>query len=135
MIKDDLQPEDYTQGLMADSTDLAAGTGVWTINGMTVTLPAEASAAVDASGIKDNAGMLRYSQNYLNWIFFSGLYTGDGSDLVHRSRFYNAKKAILNVAKLASNQARFGIFNFTNNEGASSVQPLSMVVDTVNALP
>ena len=52
-----------------------------------------------------------------------------------RSRFYNAKKAILNVGKLTSNQARFGIYNFTNVEGASSVQPLSMVVDTVNTLP
>ncbi len=60
------------------------------------------------------------------------MYTGDGSDLERRSRFYNAKKAILNVAKLASNLAYFGIYNFTNYEGASSVQPLSMVVDTVN---
>ena len=134
-IKDDLLPEDYTQGLLAVSSDPAEGTGVWTINGLTVTLPAEASAAVDVDGIKDNAGLLRYSRNYLNWMFFSGLYSGDGSDLVRRSRFYNAKKAILNVAKLASNQARFGIYNFTNNEGASSVQPLSMVVETVAALP
>jgi type IV pilus assembly protein PilY1 len=134
-MQDDLQPADYTEGLQATSSDIGAGTGVWTINGNTLTLPAEASAAVDTDGIKDNAGLLRYSQNYLNWIFFSGLYTGDGSDLVHRSRFYNAKKAILNVAKLASNQARFGIYNFANYEGASNVQPLSMVVDTVETLP
>jgi hypothetical protein len=131
-IKDDLQPEDYTQGLQADSSDPVEGTGIWTINNKPITLPAVASAAVDADGIKDNAGMLRYSQNYLNWIFFSGLYTGDGSDLQPHSRFYNAKKAILNVAKLTSNQAQFGIYNFTNVEGASSVQSLSMVVDTVN---
>ncbi len=131
-IKDDLEPEDYTQGLQATSSDTGDGTGVWTINGNPMTLPAEASDAVDADGIKDNAGMLRYSQNYLNWIFFSGSYTGNGSDLERRSRFYNAKKAILNVAKLASNLAYFGIYNFTNYEGASSVQPLSMVVDTVN---
>lgn len=135
-IKEDLQPADYTEGLQATSSDSGDGTGVWTINGNPpVTLPAEASAAVDADGIKDNAGTLRYSRNYLNWIFFSGLYTGDGSDLNRHSRFYNAKKAILNVGKLTSNQARFGIFNFTNNEGASNVQPLSMVVGTVNTLP
>jgi type IV pilus assembly protein PilY1 len=131
-IKDDLQPEDYSQGLQATSSDSVDGTGVWTINNNPIILPAVSSAAVDADGIKDNAGMLRYSQNYLNWIFFSGLYTGDGSDLKRKSRFYNAKKAILNVAKLTSNQAQFGIYNFENVEGASSVQPLSMVVDTVN---
>lgn len=134
-IEDNLEFADYSAGIEATSSNTGNGTGVWTINGTTVTLPAEASAVVDASGIKDNAGLLRYSRNYLNWIFFSGLYTGDGSDLEGRSRFYNAKKAILNVAKLTSNQARFGIFNFTNNEGASNVQPLSMVVDTVNTLP
>jgi type IV pilus assembly protein PilY1 len=134
-IKDDLQPADYTEGLQADSSDTGAGTGVWTIGGTAMTLPSAASAAVDADGIKDNAGLLRYSQNYMNWIFFSGLYTGNGSDLVHRSRFYNAKKAILNVAKLASNQAQFGIYNFANYEGASNVQPLAMVVDTVDTLP
>ena len=134
-IEDNLEFADYSAGIEATSSDSGDGTGVWTINGDTVTLPAAASAAVDASGIKDNAGTLRYSRNYLNWIFFSGLYTGDGSDLEGRSRFYNAKKALLNVAKLTSNQAQFGIFNFTNNEGASNVQPLSMVVDTVNTLP
>jgi type IV pilus assembly protein PilY1 len=131
-IKDDLQPEDYTQGLQADSSDPVEGTGIWTINNKPIILPAVASAAVDADGIKDNAGMLRYSQNYLNWIFFSTSYTENGSDLKRKSRFYNAKKAILNVAKLTSNQAQFGIYNFTNVEGASSVQSLSMVVDTVN---
>jgi type IV pilus assembly protein PilY1 len=134
-INDDLQPADYSEGLQATSSDAMDGTGIWTINGISITLPAEASAAVDADGIKDNAGLLRYSQNYLNWLFFSGLYTGDGTDLERRSRFYNAKKAILNVGKLTSNQAQFGIFNFANVEGASNVQPLSMVVDTVNTLP
>ena len=134
-IEDNLEPADYSTGIAATSSDAGAGTGVWTFNNDTVTLPSEASAAVDADGIKDNAGMLRYSGNYLNWIFFSGMYAGDGSDLMTRSRFYNAKKAILNVGKLTSNQARFGIYNFTNVEGASSVQPLSMVVDTVNTLP
>ncbi len=135
-IRDDLQFADYSDGIMADSSDSGAGTGTWTINGSTVTLPAEASDAVDADGIKDNAGLLRYSKNYLNWIFFSGNYdpAADGS-LPHKSRFYNAKTAILNVAKMASNRASFGIYNFANSEGASSVQPLGMVVDTLAALP
>jgi type IV pilus assembly protein PilY1 len=134
-IKDNLEPAGYSEGIEASSSNGGDGTGIWTINGHTVTLPAEASAALDGDGIKDNAGLLRYSKNYLNWIFFSGIYTGDGSDLKAQSRFYNAKKAILNVGKLTSNQARFGIYSFTSVEGSSSVQPLSMVVNTVNTLP
>jgi type IV pilus assembly protein PilY1 len=133
-ILDNLQFDDYHDGIQADSS--GAGAGTWTINGRTVTLPAEASAAVDGDGIKDNAGLLRYSKNYLNWIFFSGSYdpATDGA-LPHKSRFYNAKSAILNVAKMASNRASFGIYNFANDEGASNVQPLGMVVDTVATLP
>lgn len=134
-ILDSLEADSYSNGIQADSTDSGAGTGTWTINGKTITLPAEASAAVDGDGIKDNAGLYRYSKNYLNWIFFCDLYSGDGTDLPHKSRFYKAKKAILTVAKLTSNKASFGIYNFENYEGASSVQPLGMVVDTVEALP
>ncbi|UCD81177.1 MAG: hypothetical protein JSW26_07045, partial [Desulfobacterales bacterium] len=103
----------------------------WTINGNTVALPAVAASSADAAGIIDNAGTFRYSKNYLNWIFFSGNYGGDGSDLPDKSRFYYAKKAIMTVAKLAANQAQFGIYNFTASaDGASSVQPLGMVVNT-----
>jgi len=103
----------------------------------TVTLPVVPSTSVDADGIKDNAATFRYSKNYLNWIFFSGNYSGDGSDLPAKSRFYYAKKAILTVAKLTANQASFGIYNFTSNHsGASNVQPLGMVVNTpLAALP
>jgi hypothetical protein len=116
-------------------------TSSWTINDKTVFLPAEAFAVEDADGIKDNAGMLRYSKNYLNWLFF---YTSpvdlngddvaepiyDGSPLPDKSRFYYAKKALMTVAKLGANQAQFGIYNFTSNaDGASSVQPLKMVVE------
>jgi len=135
-IRDDLQFGDYSGGIQADSSDAGAGIGTWTINGRTVTLPAQASAAVDADGIKDNAGLLRYSRNYLNWIFFSGSYdpVTDGA-LPHKSRFYNAKSAILSVSKMASNRASFGIYNFSNDEGASNVQPLGMVVDTIAPLP
>lgn len=134
-ILDNLAAGSYADGLRADSSDAGAGTGTWTINGKSIILPAEASAAVDGAGVKDNAGFLRFSKNYLNWIFFSTEYTGDGSDLPHKSRFYNAKQAIMTVSKLTSNKASFGIYNFENVEGASNVQPLSMVVDTVAALP
>jgi type IV pilus assembly protein PilY1 len=134
-ILDNLEAGIYSDGLQADSSDSGAGTGTWTINGKAIILPAEASAAVDGDGVKDNAGFLRFSKNYLNWVFFSDEYAGNGSDLPHKSRFYNAKKAIMTVAKLTSNKASFGIYNFENVEGASNVQPLSMVVETVAALP
>jgi type IV pilus assembly protein PilY1 len=112
-----------------ESADKKSST--WTINGHTVNLPAIASTSVDGAGIIDNAGTLRYSKNYLNWIFFSGNYGGDGSDLPDKSRFYYAKKAIMTVAKLAANQAGFSIYNFTDSaDGASNVQPLGMVVNT-----
>lgn len=135
-IRDDLSLADYSTGIVANSSDAGAGTGTWTINGKTMTLPAEASAVLDAVGIKDNAGALRYSKNYLNWIFFTAAYdpATDGA-LPHKSRFYNAKAAILSVAKMASNRAFFGIYNFANESGASNVQPLGMVVDTVEPVP
>lgn len=135
-IQDDLQFAGYSTGIQADSSDSGAGTGIWTINGQTVTLPAEASAAVDVDGIKDNAGHFRYSKNYLNWIFFSGSYVPatDGA-LPHKSRFYRAKQAIMTVAKLASNKARFGIYNFVNDDGAFAVQPIRPVVRILAPLP
>jgi hypothetical protein len=106
-------------------------TSTWTINGKTITLPAEASSTTDSEGIIDNGGYFRYSKNYLNWLFFSGSYGGDGSDLPNKSRFYYAKKALMTVARLAANQAQFGIYNFTSNaDGASNVQPLGLVVNT-----
>jgi len=63
-------------------------------------------------------------------------YTGDGSNLPDRTRFYYAKKAVMTVAKLASNKAQFGIYNFSStSQGASRVQPLGMVVDTLVSPP
>jgi Tfp pilus tip-associated adhesin PilY1 len=122
-------------------------TSSWTINGQTVYLPAEASAVVDADGIKDNAGVFRYSKNYLNWLYF---YTAavdldgdgvnepvyDGTPLPDKSRFYYAKQALMSVGKLTSNKAKFAIYNFTSTpEGASNVQPLGDVVTTLGATP
>jgi len=138
-VKDDLTLDTNVrlQGLPAADKK----TSSWTINGQTVHLPAEASAAVDADGIKDNAGVFRYSKNYLNWLFFYALPVDlngdgdpepmyDGSPLPDKSRFYYAKKALMTVAKLAANQAQFGIYNFTSTaDGASNVQPLKMVVE------
>ncbi len=123
------------------------GTGIWTINSQTVTLPLEASSAVDGDGIKDNAGEFRYSKNYLNWLFF---YTSpvdlngdsvaepvyDGAALPNKSRFYYAKQALQTVGRLSSNKAQFAIYNFTSTpEGSSSVQPLGDVVTTLGATP
>jgi type IV pilus assembly protein PilY1 len=123
------------------------GTGIWTINGQTITLPTVASAAVDGDGIKDNAGEFRYSKNYLNWLFFHTSpadLDGDGLDepvydgtaLPDKSRFYYAKDALLTVGQLSSNKAQFAIYNFTSTaDGSSNVQPLADVVTTLGATP
>ncbi|MCK4593067.1 hypothetical protein KAU45_01105 [bacterium] len=126
-ILSDLTLADYTHALSIRS----ASGSTWTINGRSVSLPATPSTVADAEGIIDNASTFRYSNNYLNWIFYSGAYAGDGSDLPGKSRFYYAKKAIFTVARLSSNKAKIGIYNFTSTtEGSSRVQPLGMVVNT-----
>ncbi|MGD2185735.1 MAG: hypothetical protein PVI71_06390, partial [Desulfobacterales bacterium] len=120
--------------------------GVWTINGKTITLPTVASSSEDADGIIDNAGEFRYSKNYLNWLFF---YTSavdldndgqdepvyDGAALSDKSRFYYAKKALRTVGKLSSNKAKFAIYNFANDEGSSNVQPIGDVVASLGPTP
>jgi type IV pilus assembly protein PilY1 len=124
---------DLTLGSWDHALSISADSGTtttWTINGKSVNLPADPSThAVD--GVIDRVDNFRYSTNYLNWIFHSGKYTGDGSDLIDKSRFYYAKKALMTVAKLTANRAKFGIYNFTANaEGGSRVQPLGLVVET-----
>jgi len=108
----------------------ATSGNTWVINGKSVSLPAIPSkSAVD--GIIDNSSNFIYSKNYLDWIFYSGNYDGDGTDLPNKTRFYFAKKAIMTAAKMTANNAKFGIYSFTSNaEGASNVQPLSLVVQT-----
>ncbi|MBN2429060.1 MAG: hypothetical protein JXK94_12050 [Deltaproteobacteria bacterium] len=126
--------------------DLTAGSGgavsdnanTWTINGRTINLPKKPLTTA-VGGVIDNANQFRYSKNYLNYLFF-GSYTtdsavGNGTDLPNYSRFYMAKKAIMQVAKTTSNKAKFGIYNFVNDSGGSQVQPLGMVVDTLAPLP
>jgi hypothetical protein len=122
------------------------GSGTWTINGRTITLPIEADNLVDADGIIDNAGFFKYSANYLNWLFYYSMAvdldgdgtvepTYNGAALESRSRFYYAKKALLNVGRLTSNKAKFSIYNFTSDAGSSQVQPLKDVVATLGNIP
>lgn len=95
-----------------------------------VTLPDTPSTVVDADGVKDNADKFRFSANYLNWIFFSGFYAGDGSDLPAKTRFYYAKKAIFTVTKMSANKVYFGVQKFSSNgNGSVNSQPLQLNVD------
>ncbi len=65
-------------------------------------------------------------------VAISTTYTGDGSDLSTKSRFYYAKKAIMTVGKLTSNNANFAVFGFTDNHnGANNDVPIGPVVSTV----
>jgi type IV pilus assembly protein PilY1 len=116
---------DFTFGTSVASAP--NNTATFTISGRAISLPASpSSVAVD--GIIDNANRFIYSTNYLNWLFY-GPYAGDGSDLPTKSRFYSAKKAIFAVALQTDNRAYFSIYNFANDSGASSVQPIKQVVD------
>jgi len=125
-IPDSLIVANHLYQLMADGD---GRTPKWTINGRTITLPASPST-IAADGVIDNATNFRYSKNYLNWLFY-GPYSGNGSDLPNKSRFYFAKRALMTIAKMAANKANFSIYNFTSNSsGASNVQPLGLVVNT-----
>ncbi|MCJ7539862.1 MAG: hypothetical protein MUO88_09400 [Desulfobacterales bacterium] len=123
----DLDISKYDFALEADVTDAPGKKGTWTINENTITLPAQPST-VAVDGVIDNANYFRYSKNYLNWLFFSGSYVGDGTDLPNMSRFYYAKKSIMTVAKGTGYKARFGIYYFANVKGGSQAQPLQLVV-------
>ena len=125
-IPDDLVVANHLYSRLADGD---GKNPIWTINGRTITLPAVPSSS-SVEGVIDKAANFRFSKNYLNWIFF-GPYSGDGSDLPNKTRFYYAKKALMTIAKMAANQASFSIYNFTANaNGATNVQPLGLVVNT-----
>ncbi len=103
----------------------------------TKVFPAGSRPAGDTGVVIDKATNLRYSANYLNWLFFSGNYAGDGwddgaddSDLPKVSRFYHAKKAIMDVVLDTADEAKFGIYNFENDEGGSRARVLALQVDT-----
>ena len=116
-VLDTLEPDAYGNGLTADTSDATLKKGTWTINGLTVTLPAEPST-VEVDGIIDNANYFRYSKNYLNWMFFDTgvhsyrqLSTGhDGSDLPTKSRLYYSKKAKSDVYQYTKNKSNNGIY-------------------------
>ncbi len=136
---DDLDISNNNFALKADVTDAPGKKGKWKINERTITLPAEPST-VAVDGVIDNATHFRYSKNYLNWLFFaagSGSYidvssvSSDdyGADLPKMSRFYKAKEAIMTVASGTGNKAKFGIYYFSNDKGATRAQPLEIVAD------
>jgi hypothetical protein len=119
-------------------SDPVAKTGIWYINGRKLTLPAKPSSKASADGIIDNAVNFRYSKNYLNWLFYGSYLdvsdVDNGSDLPDVSRFYYAKKAIMSVAKGTGFKAKFGVYYFTNDQGASQAQPLKFVVNADGTL-
>ena len=143
-VLNDLTLDVYSNGFQAtsgnrwDITVEISGVAV----AKSITLPAAPSssaisysdATLGAFSIIDNARVFRYSKNYLNWLFF-GNYDGTSLDDPNLSaavsRFWYAKLAILGAARLTSNNAKFGVYNFTNDDRSSSVQPLKLVVDTV----
>ncbi len=124
----DLTLDSYKNGIKESSAS------TFTINSRTLTLPAVPSTVVDGDGIKDNAETFRYSQNYLNWLFY-GPYAGNGSDLPDQSRFYFAKKAIFAVAEHTKRRAYFSIYSFeATAKGSSNVQPLGFVYDALGGV-
>lgn len=115
------------------------GVPYWIINGRNIKLPAVIDNTQDADGIRDagQAGHgFRYSTNYLNWIYYDA-YAGDGTDLPAKSRFYYAKKALLDFALAAEDKVEIGIFNFSGNTIASTnpsqLHPLHVVYDPATA--
>jgi hypothetical protein len=132
-IGDDLEPNTVVSVRLEETG--GKGSGTWTINGRTLTLPVQPST-VAVDGVIDNANNIRYSKNYLNWLFFAtgtGSYieesgVANGTDLPDVTRFYYAKKAIMTVAKGTGYQAKFGIYYFANADGASQAQPLKFAV-------
>jgi hypothetical protein len=143
-VPDDMMLAHKNFSAQAVISDFTAKKGTWIINGRRLTLPAEPST-VAVNGIIDNANNFRYSKNYLNWLFFatgSGSYyedpivstVHDGTDLPDMSRFYYAKKAIMSVAEGTGFKAKFGIYYFANDSGASQTQPLKFVVNADGTL-
>jgi Tfp pilus tip-associated adhesin PilY1 len=128
-----IRPIVYETLLPGDLGDsLQSATNTFEINGRSVALPFEASTVV-IDGAIDNAVRLRYSKNYLNWIFF-GSYAGNGSDLSSESRFYYAKQAIRTVLMATENKAKFGIYYFTNVDGSTQKQPLKFALQDDGSL-
>ncbi|MDM8556260.1 PilC/PilY family type IV pilus protein [Desulfococcaceae bacterium HSG7] len=119
---DNIELAGSSAGLKADTSD--GDFGIWEINGKSVTLPAVPGGSNEKTdGVSDQAAHFRYSANYLNWIFFSGEYTGaGGDDFKALSRLYYAKKAMMTVGKKTANKARLGLWYL--NSDPSQAQPI-----------
>ncbi len=105
---------------------------LWTFNGKTIALPVESLSNALAEFGAPNADpvtAMRYSTNYLNYLFFSGEYTGDGSDLIEENRFYSAKKALARVILETENKALFSLWYHTNDDGATQNKPLGYALE------
>ena len=137
----------------------SSSTNTFEFNGRSIALPYAPSTVV-VDEVIDNATQFRYSGNYLRWLFYGsyeGCYTvvNDvddvtddvrvcdgagtevapyGSDLPVQTRFYFAKQAIMGMAKKAAHNAIIAIYNFANDDGATSVQPLGYVADDSGVL-
>ncbi len=104
---------------------------LWTFNGKTIAMPVESLSNALAEFGAPNADpvtAMRYSTNYLNYLFFSGEYTGDGSDLIGENRFYSAKKALAKVILETENKAMFSLWYHTNDDGATQNKPLGFAL-------
>jgi type IV pilus assembly protein PilY1 len=121
-IRSDLEPANKNTGIKNNGS---GGESYFTIGSRSNVFLPHTPSTVEIDGIIDNARLFRYSKNYLNWMFY---HAASGITLPAKSRFYYAKQAILDVALQTDNRAHFGVYNFTNDKGASSVQPLKLVV-------
>ncbi|MDY7036248.1 MAG: PilC/PilY family type IV pilus protein, partial [Thermodesulfobacteriota bacterium] len=63
-------------------------------------------------------------------VLSTNYYNGNGTDLPTKSRFYYAKKAFMTVAEQTLRKAKFGIYNFANDEGGSQVQPIGYITQS-----
>ncbi len=127
-----------------DGTDNGDGYYDWTFNGRTITLPAE--SLIKPLGVDNQCNEcaeIRYSTNYLNWLFFS---TGDdGYNVADGGLFYNTdegkeginrlyltKQALAEVIEATRNKAKFALYWFDNSaDGVSQNKPLGLAADCV----
>lgn len=76
---------------------------------------------------------LRLSKDYLNWLFFSAAYGGNGTDLPDASRFFYMKQAVVEAIKQTANNAKFGLYYFMGDSNARQGGSEQFLVKTINA--
>lgn len=131
----------YPPTIDRDDIDNETGMPGWTINGRTVYLPWDTTTSFsvqlknNTKQVAANIGQLRYTANYLNWLFYSAERVGgyskdnDGTDLPSTSRMYEAKRAIYDVVRQAGNRAKFAIYYFNGDSGATQSQPFKELIE------